>query len=461
LPTHEADSDIYRYEGRGLFGSLSESESATAVDTDGGDIVYKWGGSGRPYSVWGDSASSIADELGVGRAEGEYGTSVSVLGFCEPGGKTQPSPEDLAPEIAKEASKWFWPAMLQGSLEVSVETDESEIEVEPDTHEAVRPFIQCVQKRNSIREILDQPGDVGLEMPTFEIENKEDTAVEESENTDTENGSVNVYARLADPDNAGSLSNKVALIRGSGMVVKYYDRNRIVYGGRKFHGVVLAGKARPWTDEDPSIADEDIDDYLQAAEPPRHDDWEYTKNLKSKYGTDSRSTIVGFQRNVITDAIKDLIRQTREEGRLVAGRLANRLNIPEGRGEDSDESGGNGGGGTQVLQGTSEISFENSEDRWEFSGFGELEVDDHEAWEAEVTLQRLDEENNVVGTVPIQSLESDTTGVYIDDSGETATIRGREDIDTFRFSGYSATNPFRGETQINVKGRVFVGRLEV
>jgi hypothetical protein len=461
LPAHEADSETYRYEGQGLFGTLDESNSATAVATDDEDVVYKWGDeAGRPYSVWGDEATSLAEELGVVRADERPGTSVSVLGFCEPGGKTQPSPEDIATDIAEEASKWFWPAMLEGGLEVTIDTGDDEIEVEPDTCDAVKPFIQCVQKRNSTRDILDQPGDVGVESPTFEIEDKEESALEDGESPETESGPINVYARLADPDNSGSLSNKVALIRGAGMVVKYYNRNRIVYGGRAFHGVVLAGKARPWTDNEPTGADEDIDDYLKTAEPPKHDDWEYTKKLKSTYGTESRSTIQGLQRNIITDAIKDLVRQTREEGRLIAGRLANRLNVPDGRGEGQDGSGGDGGGGSQVLDGTSEISFDSSRDRWSFSGFARITVDDFEAWEAEITLQQLDEEGNVVGTVPINQFDSSTDGVFVDDSGESVLVRGTANVDTCKFEGGSINDPPRGETQVNIKGNVFVGRLE-
>jgi hypothetical protein len=350
--------------------------------------------------------------------------------------------------------------MLRDQLQVSIETPSRDFEVEPDQHDDVIPFIRCVQSRNETRDVLDQPGDVAVESPTLEIENKEGSAVGDGEDVETESGPVNVYARLADPDNSGSLSNRVALIRGAGMVVKYYDRNRVVYGGRDFHGVVLAGTARPWIDEDPTDADKDIDDYLRAAEPPRHDDWEYTKKLRSKYGTGSRSTIVSFQRGVITDAIKNLIRQTREEGRLVAGRLADRLNIPEGPAEGDDEGGDDPPSGSQVLDGTSEISFERGHRRWEFSGYTRVVVEDYEAWQAEIALRRLDEEDNVVGTVRIDDFEiTSEDDVYVDDSGETVTVRGGSGIDSVSFRGNSVSDPVPGETKVTVNGDIMIRRV--
>lgn len=461
LPSHESTAESYRYEGSGIFGRITEGGTATAVGSDNTDLIYKWGDEhGRPYSVWGEEALAVTEQLGLRRPDEIPGTSVSLIGFCEPGGQSQPDPEDFADEIASEASKWFWPAMLQDKLRVTIETPSREINVKPDTHEAVVPFIRCVQNRNETRDVLDQPGNVAVKSPKSEIEDKEESAANDADDLNTESGPVNVYARLADPNDSGSLSNKVALIRGAGMVVKYYDRNRVVYGGRDFHGVVLAGNARQWTDKEPTDADKDIDDYLKAAEPPRHDDWEYTKKLRSKYGTESRLTIRDFQRVLITDAIKDLIRQTREEGRLVAGRLADRLNIPEGPGERTNGEPEERVSGTQVLDGTSEISFESPDQRWEFSGYSKMVVEDYEAWQAEVALRRLDEENNIVGTVPIEDF-SITSGddVYVSDSGETVILRGGSDVDRISFRGNSVSDPTPGETKVTVKGKIMIRRL--
>lgn len=456
LPAHESDADEFRYEGRGLFGEVDAGSASTEISSADGSVIQKWGdGQGRPYSAWNGSASELADAMGITRPDDTIGTSVTVIGFCEPGGKSQPAPEELADEVAREVSKWFWPAILREDLKVTVETEEQEIDVEADTCDDVKPFIECVQNRNSTRDVLEQPGHVAVQNPTFEIENKE---TEDGEEVETKNGPISVYARLANPERSGDLANKVALIRGAGMVVKYYNRNRVVYGDREFHGVVLAGKARPWTDAEPTEADEHIDDYLQAAEPPRHDDWEYTKNLKSTYGTSSSSTIRDLQRDIVTEAIKDLVRQTREEGRLVAGRLADRLRLPEGRGND-DGPDDRTGGGSQVLRGTTEISFDGKDETWDFSGFAHVLEDDYEAWQATCTIQMLDEEGHVRGTIPIDHIECEDEDVYVDDSLDEPIIRGGPDHDSITFRGSSETNPFRGEARIRVVGEVFKGGL--
>lgn len=457
LPAHESDSDQFRFEGRGLFGDVDSGNTPTAITSASGETIQKWGdGQGRPYSAWDGAASDVAESMGISRPEDVEGTSITVLGFCEPGGKSQLEPDSLAEDVAREASKWFWPAMLRGDLEVTVETGEEEIDVEADTCEDVKPFVKAVQNRSNTKDVLEQPGDVAVEEPIFEIEDKE---TEDDGETETESGPVNVYARLANPENSGGLVNKVALVRGSGMVVKYYNRNRVVYGDREFHGVVLAGKARPWTDDEPTEADKDIDDYLQAAEPPRHNNWEYTKNLKSAYGTSSSSTIQEFQRTLITDAIKGLVRQTRDEGRLVAGRLADRLSLPEGPAEGEGEEGGGGGGSTPVLRGSTEISFDSEDGTWGFSGFVRVREDDYEAWQATCTLQKIDEEGHVRGTIPIERLECEDEDVYIDDGPDEPIIRCGPDRDSVSFSGASEVNPFRGETRIRVKGEVFKGGL--
>ena len=460
LPSHEAESEKYRFEGRGLLGSLDGSRMSTAVGGEHGSTIYKWGGGGRPYSAWGEEAAELAKKLGLDRPNETPGTSVSVVGFCEPGGDSQPSLDEIGEEIAEEASKWFWPAMLRGDLEVTVDIGNADsTEVEPDTCSDVKHFVRCVQNRNNTRDVLEQPGDIGVATPHFEIEDKSEMDLEDEEDDpETESGPIAVYVRLADPDRSGKLANKVALIRGGGMVVKYYDRNRIVYGGRDFHGVVLAGTARPWTDNEPTQADRDIDEYLRAAEPPRHDDWEYTKNLKSKYRSGTKSSVEGLQRQIVTDAIKNLVRETREEGRLVAGRLADRLNIPEGRGNDRRGGNQESTSGPQVFDGTSELSYDSSDDRWKFSGFAQILVGEYEAWEATVTLHKLDEEGNIVGTIPVSYLETTPDDLYGENQGDRYLIRGGPDVENFRFRGTSATRPSRGETKINVKGRVFVTR---
>lgn len=447
----------FRFQGRGLFGDLGRGGSSVAVDEVDGDLIYKWGDrSGRPYSMWGSDADERATRMGARPLDGT-GTNVTVLGFSDPGSGEQPDPDELATEMAKLASKWFWPAMLRGTLEVTIEAPSETIEVAPDTCKDVTPFLQCLRNRNAAGNVLEGPGSVAVKSPTFEIEDKAADAIDQDEDPTTASGPVDVYVRLADPEREKAMTNKVALVRGSGMVVKYYDRNRVVYGGRDFHGVVLAGEARPWTDGTSTQADSDIDDFLTAAEPPKHNDWKDTKRLKEQYERGARGTVLDFQRSLITEAIRELVRQTRREGRLVAGRLAERLNIPDGRGEGTVGGPGDGGGGSSAVQGTAEISYDHTADRWHFSGHATVKESDYDVWEIEVKIRRLDEERRTVGTVPINSITvSGVESAYRDISGDVAVVRVGDDVSGFSFRGESDVDHDRLEVTIDVNGAVFM-----
>jgi len=457
LPSHEPASGDYRYKGRGLFGNLNGGGDAVAVGSTGSDVIYKWGDpTGRPYSLWGSEAGDCAKGASL-EPISETGTNVTVIGFSEPGSGTQPDPGELADDIAEQASKWFWPAMLQESLEVTVDAPTETIGVNPDTCEDVRPFVQCVKRRNSAGNVLESPGEVAVKSPEFEIEDETESAAG-SDDVTTESGPIDVYARLADPDREATLANHVALVRGAGMVVKYYDRNRVVYGGRDFHGVVLAGEARPWTDGKTTQADTDIDDYLTAAEPPKHDDWTDTKRLKEWYEQGATSTIKGLQRNLVTDAIRDLVRETRREGKLVAGRLAERLDIPEGRGDATNGGGPEGGSGASAVQGTAEIAFDPDDRQWEFSGLAKAKEDAYDIWEIEIHLRQTDEDGNTIGEVPIEEIDSDDIGdLYVENAGDGKLVRADSSIDHFAFEGWSAAGSGRLETEINIDGTVYVG----
>ncbi|SFR53389.1 hypothetical protein SAMN04487947_2026 [Halogeometricum rufum] len=465
LPSHEIDDDQYRYLGRGFFGYLDESERDVRIDSDG-ETRYKWGKNpGRPLSAWGDEAESIVNQIGVPTPQRE-GTSVSVLGFCPPGSDNQPNVEDLADDIAQEASKWFWPAMLRGSLEVNIETDSDTRVVDTTECEEVIPFVECIRSRESTVDVLDKPGDIAVTSPTFEIPDKKPGETEEEEDPATEDGPINVYARLADPERDLGLKNRVALVRGPGMVVKYYNRNRIVYGDRTFHGVVLAGNARTWNGES-TQADRDIEDLLTAAEPPTHKNWEKTRNLLEKYAEDdATSCINNLQRNLITEALKSLVQVSREGGEFVAAGLAERLSLPEagaeggsgsgggGGGGSGGGGGGGGGGGSPTVTGDRSVTFDHNEGRWSFEGDINVGVHPHGIWELRVTIQQLSEEGNVIDQIPVGVVSCGNDDVYVDDTGSEALLRAPTHVDTIKFIGRTVVDRERLQTRLNINATV-------
>lgn len=465
LPSHEMDNDQYRYLGRGFFGHLEESERDVRIDSEG-DTRYKWGKKpGRPLSAWGDEAESVANQIGIPTPE-TNGTSVSVLGFCPPGSDKQPNTDELADDIAQEASKWFWPAMLRGTLEVSIKTDSGTHEVATTECEDVVPFVECIRSRESTVDVLDKPGDVAVESRKFDIPDKKPGETGEEEDPETEDGPIDIYARLADPERGLGLKNRVAFVRGPGMVVKYYDRNRIVYGDRTFHGVVLAGKARTW-DDIPTQADQDIEELLTAAEPPTHKNWEKTRNLLEKYvEDDATSCINNLQKGLITDALTSLVQVSREGGEFVAAGLAERLSLPEvgteegagrgsgGGGGGGGSGGGGGGGGSPTVTGDRSVTFNHDENRWSFEGDIHVGVRPHGVWELRVTIQQLSEEEKVVDEIPVGVVSCTDDDIYVDDTGLKALLRAPPNVDTIEFSGKTVVDRERLQTRLNIDATV-------
>jgi hypothetical protein len=103
----------------------------------------------------------------------------------------------------------------------------------------------------------------------------------------------------ATPDN---YLNSVALVRGAGMVTRYWPRTGIIVGGRPFHAAVLAGTGAG--SDASSIAAEE---FLRLSEPPAHDRWEFNDELREKYKQGSQRRLREFEEQ-ITEALRDAIK---------------------------------------------------------------------------------------------------------------------------------------------------------
>lgn len=445
LPTHGDGRDVsYKFAGDGYFGSLESDASDPVVSADD-DTLYKWGdGSGRPQSIWGDDAETVLSALALPRATDTSGTSVSVLGFSRPGETTQPGAEELGDEVASAISKWFWPAIATGQLQATVETPDRTIDVEPDHHDAVGPFVDCFERRAEATETLGSPGDVGLERRTIELPDQVD-------GTSTPTGEVDLFARLADPSAEGSradLRDRVALVRGAGMVVKYYDQSNVVYGDRHFHGLLLAGRARAWGAGEPSAADEAVDDFLKASEPPAHDDWRTsrsTKNLRAGYERGALQRVKDLK-SEITDAVKTLVGQSSSEGEHVAAELAKRLGLGRGRAPPD--------GGRAIEGGTSLTARENG--RWLVEGSVTPVPEDHQDWVVFVQVVRLTKDGGTHDTLEIADLDCPTSGVTVTEDGDGYRLTADEDVNILHFEGFTAVDQNQGETRLEVSGEVHV-----
>jgi len=211
------------------------------------------------------------------------GTSVLVIGFRDPEAQGPVDPRVVADAIAREAARNFWPALQRGRLSVLVEAwvnDKLEKSIIVPASDDVRQCREILAKHDAeeIVEELTEPGDVvrisvPITIPATRAGAKGIQAAPEV------TSNAQLLVRLAGPDDLSSTElNRIALIRGRGMVVRYWRRDNLVVGAQPFHAAVLVGEAAG--NDSSQLAAEQ---FFRLAEPPAHDDWKWSDELREKY----------------------------------------------------------------------------------------------------------------------------------------------------------------------------------
>jgi hypothetical protein len=422
LPTHERNGSTYQ--GAGWLCYPEETDEGI-----------------RPESLWGVEAKDVAEKLHVDRPA-TSGTSAMVIGYQDPTRDERPDLEDLAEEFLRSSVKYFWPAITRGDLRVFVETPEEEREANVHAVPAIRPFVECYEDRYPGVESLDSPGDVaGLDIPV--------NLPDRSDGLETPEGSVRLAARLASPVDEDTYLNHVALFRGAGMVVKYYDQSRVAFGDRNFFGVLACGEARAGTTTE---GDEEVDRFLRFAEPPEHDEWESTENLRDEYQRGFRKAIDEMF-DTLRDGLRHLVARSDHTDSTLSNRVLKRFPIHGGVRRRN--------GGTspsKVFEIHSSSSFRG--DHWSFTGYISPE-EEFKKWSAEISLTGIGEDGSKQDEVPISSLKTDSESVTVHVEDGIARIVADESAHQVEFSGESYEvgsgaffNGEVGETQLEIKAEM-------
>jgi RNA polymerase primary sigma factor len=238
-----------------------------------------------------------------------FGTSLLIVAFRDPDSEEGIEPTVVLDKIAKAAATNFWYLMVLNRLKVTVEyIVDGQLQGNPtlvDPEQYVPQLCEALRKHDN-SEVVGQavePGDVvRVSIPLTAPATKpgiDDVRPfpEVSESRCT------LLVRLARDNELNSAQlNKVALVRGRGMVTQYLARDNIVVGARPFHAVLLAGEA---AGTGPSqIAAEQ---FLRLAEPPAHNKWKYNEDLGEKYRRPVRKRLEELDKG-ITDALRDVIK---------------------------------------------------------------------------------------------------------------------------------------------------------
>ena len=289
LPWHSID-DTNAYAGPGWLGQRNSESKDDAL------------------SFW--ENESLARDLYVDRRESGSGTSACVVGFHDPSSDKPKSSRELATEIERASAAHFFPALAMGRLKISVQTFDGRRDydnaapatsVEVDARQLQPEFWHILHafEDRSFAKSLTHPGDVAcrtvsLSLPARKVEPK---------HAECEHEAL-LLVRYANEDEVGTDINRLAMFRGPGMVVEERKLNGICLGSRPFHALLLCGAA---AGRDPT--NDAADEFLRTAEPPSHNKWVATPELKTSYARGCVNALKAFQDFAI-EILRDLVKPT-------------------------------------------------------------------------------------------------------------------------------------------------------
>ena len=373
----------------------------------------------RPKSLWDEDAEELAERLKLSRPD-VSGTSAMVVGYRDPTRDARPDVEELADQFEEVAVKYFWPAIYREDLRVVVETDDEEREADVQSVPEIRPFVECFERRHEEGSALSEPGDVaGLDIP-MDVPPRAD-------GTETPDGSVRLSTRLASPADDDTYLNNIAMFRGAGMVVKYYDQSRVAFGDRNFHGVLAAGEAR--SEDRPTEADLEIDRFLRFSEPPEHDEWTSTENLREQYKRGFR-TALDDMFETTRDGLRHLISRNDESADALSDKVLKRFPIHEERMRSRSAP-----SPSSVFEIDSNSEYDDGQ--WRFEGQIEPFEEEFEGWTAEISMQRIGEDGATSEQVPIETVRVSSDNVTVNYEDGVARVVAENDESLLQFKGES------------------------
>jgi hypothetical protein len=227
------------------------------------------------------------------------GTTLLIPAFHEPDREETSElgirdPQELCDDLTRAASRWFWPAISWGRLEVQARVFDAGVRTvkhvslaEVDGHWA--PFLAATRTPSGGPSALTPGDSAAMDISGFPVPRR----IRPDDRPDLLHGAIESVIRIGvtrvSPSEAClPCRSTIALVRGAGMVVDYVDGNRLQDGGA-YCAVALVGTAILHVP--PSAATElqagmhaDVEEYFRAAEPVTHDDWiPTTRRLRESY----------------------------------------------------------------------------------------------------------------------------------------------------------------------------------
>lgn len=331
LTYHKTNDGADQHAGPGWFGAFDPTGTQGYVESVNDEILAKKLRLER---------DPLPPELQA-RIATNHGASILVVAFQNPASEDPDDPASLVAELEREIAVNFWPAIQSSRMAAIVEHEvnghvrETRV-VDPRRFLPDHCEIYDKHQKGTTAESFENPGDVvavpvQIRIPKCKIDRDEvlkHAAVD---------GECTLLVSLADPESTtplrSGLVNTVAMVRGPLMVTQYASKSGIMVGARPFIGVLLAGEA---TGSD--MVKKYLEQFLRASEPPAHDKWAYTDDLREMYERGTKTRLEEFLGQRINDALRKVLRvpdKSDSDGPADLKRLLNLGGGPGGEARDA------------------------------------------------------------------------------------------------------------------------------
>jgi RNA polymerase primary sigma factor len=288
LPWHQTVGVAFA--GPGWFGRRDEDRQKDAV------------------SFW--ENQTLARDLFLDR-DGS-GTSACVVGFHDAESDQERKPVDLADDLVRAAAEHFFPALFFGTLSVRVEVCDGREQYEQRTPgysrqvdvEELQPHY-CRMLRalrdGTTADALKDNGEVVCKTVPLTVSKR----TQDRKHPEKEHPALLLVANASD-DSPKEYINRLAMFRGPGMVIETASLAGLALGARPFHALLLCGRApiEAGIEARDADIDEAAEEFLRTAEPPSHNKWIATAELKALYARGCKSRLEEFLAEVRKEIAK-------------------------------------------------------------------------------------------------------------------------------------------------------------
>ncbi|MEU9849843.1 transcriptional regulator [Streptomyces sp. NPDC047985] len=310
---------------------------------DGADVARSW---------WADEES--VERLHLVRESDEPGTSFLIVGAHDvasladadstaenEAGEDEESVHRMHKRLLQALGRNFWAAMTAGDggqplLEASVRTLRNGVEiikeerVDPSTTQPSRTRALQAFLNGTTVERLTESGQVAMSTVPLAVPGLAGGK---------KRGEHKAVLLVTDADDADGRPNTVVAMRGNRMTVRTSRVPDLALGTNPFQAVLLVGHA---AGADAPLADE-AEAFLRTSEPPEHNKWGQTEELRMRYSPSAYRRIAALTRDT-NRAVRALVTLPKPERRGATDRLRKRLAV-SGRSTPRNA----GGAGTPVL----------------------------------------------------------------------------------------------------------------